>query len=336
MESKKVSLGQFFTKNSSWAQPQVIDFIKKCINDGYTKIVDPYAGAGDLLKFAKKEFTNIEKIIGYDIDPCLKWKINDSLLNIPRHKKGLILTNPPYLASYSARRKGEEVYSKVAKYFMNNSHEDLYQVALERMLEHYDNVVAIIPETYINSNFSKDRLKLITILEGKPFLDTDCPVCVCCFTKNVNRPSDVLFYKDDKYICTYDDLEKCRKVPTKLIDIKFNEANGKIALRAVDNTQDNDVIKFLPIDDLDYDIKNIKVSSRLITVIDIPEVNDYDRYIDICNEILTSYRKTMSDILLSPFKGNRKDGNRRRRLDYKTARAIMEEAYEKYKGEEVL
>lgn len=330
METKKVTLGQFFTKNSSWAQPQVVEFIQNCINEGYNKIVDPYAGDGDLLNYAKNNLNGIMKTIGYDIDPTLKWKVNDSLVCIPKHKNSLVLTNPPYLASYSARRKGVEVYAKVAKYFMNNSHEDLYQVALERMLESYDNVVAIIPETYINSNFSKDRLKLITILEGDPFVDTDCPVCVCCFTKNINQPRDVLFYKDGRYICTYKELQNCKKIPTNIINIKFNESKGKIALRAVDNTKDNDIIKFLPIEELEYDLKNIKVSSRLITVIDIPEIENYDRFIDICNEILTEYREIMSDILLSPFKGNRKNGVRRRRLDYKTARAILEEAYTKY------
>lgn len=329
MENKKVTLGQYFTKHSFWAQPQVIEFIQECIDNGYTTIIDPFAGDGDLLKFAHDNFNNIKLTKGYDIDSSLNWQKNDSLLNIPCYKKGIILTNPPYLASYSARRKGEEVYSKVSKYFMNNSHEDLYQVALERMLEKYEYVVAIIPETFINSNFSKDRLKLITILESEPFDDTDCPVCVCCFTGSLNDPNDIKFYKNNQYICTYQALEECRKIPTKAIDIKFNSSNGRIALRAVDNTKDNDVIKFLPVEDLDYDLKNIKISSRLITVIEIPEVEDYLKYIDICNEILDQYRILMSDILLSPFKGNRKDGVRRRRLDYKTARAIMEEAYYK-------
>ena len=45
-----------------------------------------------------------------------------------------------------------------------------------------------------------------------------------------------------------------------------------------------------------------------------------------CNMILAEYRLDTSDINLSPFKGNAKDGTRRRRLDYKTARAIIEQA----------
>lgn len=67
----------------------------------------------------------------------------------------------------------------------------------------------------------------------------------------------------------------------------------------------------------------------MITVIDVPKVTNVNEFIEICNEILLEYRKQVSDILLSPFKGNKKNGPRRRRLDYKTARAIIEEAYTK-------
>ncbi len=49
--------------------------------------------------------------------------------------------------------------------------------------------------------------------------------------------------------------------------------------------------------------------------------------IRLSNERLSEFRKNTDDILLSPFKGNKKNGERRRRLDYKTARAIIEDAY---------
>ena len=50
-------------------------------------------------------------------------------------------------------------------------------------------------------------------------------------------------------------------------------------------------------------------------------------FIDECNAILGDIRKTSHDIILSPFKGNMKNGVRRRRLDFLTCRAIMERAY---------
>lgn len=331
MNSKKISLGQFFTIEDSWAQPQIIEFIQTCIkNYKLIKCLDPFAGNGDLLNYVKNNF-DIQKIVGMDIDRSLNWIYNDSLENIKKYSKTIIVTNPPYLTNYSAKRKGNEVYKSVSKYFQNTSCEDLYQVALQKMLEKYPYIVAIIPETFINSKFSKDRIKLITILKNVPFVDTDCPVCVACFTKNYIPDNEKLIYKDDKYIGTWAELISLKKKPTNVIRIKFNESSGSIALRAVDNIDVNSVIKFMPTSELDYNLDNIKTSSRLITVIDIPDsVENITKFTNICNEILEEYRNMVSDILLSPFKGNNKNGERRRRLDYKTARAIIEEAYTVY------
>ena len=47
-----------------------------------------------------------------------------------------------------------------------------------------------------------------------------------------------------------------------------------------------------------------------------------------CNKILNDIRNKSHDLILSPFKGNMKNGVRRRRLDFYTCRAIIEKAYE--------
>ena len=49
-------------------------------------------------------------------------------------------------------------------------------------------------------------------------------------------------------------------------------------------------------------------------------------FVDKCNEILYGIRKNSSDLLLTPFMGNTKSGKRRRRLDFRLARAIIEKA----------
>ena len=82
-------------------------------------------------------------------------------------------------------------------------------------------------------------------------------------------------------------------------------------------------------ENIDYDWeKGIKVSSRLFTLIsiDVPQ-NKRQAFIDSCNAILKEVRDKSHDIMLSPFKGNMKNGIRRRRLDFKTCRAIIEHAY---------
>ncbi len=329
MKEKKIKLGQFFTKASLWLKPQVIDFIKE---SQCSLAYDPYAGGGDLLKCSS--LYGISETKGLDIDPTLGWEINDGLVNIPHIDGAIIITNPPYLSNYSAARK--KVLDDVRQYFENSQYDDLYLIALTRMLEAQDYVVAIIPETFINSNFKqKGRLHSITILEENPFEDTDTPVCVVCFDNKIKKLSEVLVYKNTEPAPSLGVLEELRPIANKRLKMSFNVLNAWLGLRAVDTTDPNNMIKFDFKENFDYDwSKGIKVSSRLLSVIDIniPE-NDKQKFVDMCNEVLADLREQTQDIILSPFKGNMKNGVRRRRLDFYTARAIMEKAYARLYGD---
>jgi len=319
---KKRSLGQFFTKNHFWQKKHIIKFIK---SSGAKIAFDPFAGAGDLLEAAKEMGFSVTK--GLDIDKKLKWDINDSLINIPKIEKSIIITNPPYLTNYSAKRKG--VYKNVQKYFNNCSYNDIYQLAIEKCLENNSFGVMIIPETFINSTFPKNRLLSITIIEDSMFDDTDNPVCVICFDDKNKNYNKIKIYKNDKYIGNLSYFEKMRKTPNNTINIKFNSLKGQIALRAIDSTRADLPIKFMLPVDMNYDLSSIKVSSRLITLIELNvDSKIMNEIIKRSNNILLQFREITHDVLLSPFKGNKKNGERRRRLDYGTARTILEEAYE--------
>lgn len=322
-DSKKVILGQFFTRDSIWLKDHIVDFI---VNSKSKIAYDPFAGEGHLLQAAKK--IGLDTIKGLDIDNELKWDQNDSLKSIPHIEEAIIITNPPYIAKYSASRK--KVENNVKMYFENSKYDDIYLIALDKMLDAQDNVVAIIPETFINSNFqSKNRLVSITILEENPFDDTDTPVCVVCFDKTTKKYSEIKIFKNDDYLGTLEYFESLRLTPKNDIKIKFNSPAGWLALRAVDTTNPNEKIKFDFKNNIEYDWeKGIKVSSRLLTLIDVvvPDVNR-EEFIIECNRILNNIRIQTSDVILSPFKGNMKNGKRRRRLDYKTARSIIEKAY---------
>lgn len=317
----KQQLGQYYTRKDLWLKKQIKKFIKesKC-----TVAYDPFAGVGDLLKCSKNY--NISEIKGLDIDKKLGWEYNDSLKNIPHIENAIIITNPPYLTNYSAKRK--KILKGIENYF--NEYTDLYQLAITKMLEAQEYVVAIIPETFINSKFLYkvyERIRSITILIENPFEDTETPVCVVCFDNNISSHKEIEVYVGDKYINTLKYIKEKELIPLKKYKINFNKINGKLAIQAVDMPTLNNKIKFLTVDDLDYDLKNIKHSSRLITVVEIENVNvNINELANQCNIILNKYRQETKDVTLSPFKGNAKDGTRRRRLDYKTARAIIEKA----------
>lgn len=324
MESKKIKLGQFFTKAHSWLKPQ----IKKFIEESKCSIAyDPFAGAGDLLKVSQN-ILGLKEIKGLDIDNSLQWEINDSLLNIPHIENAIIITNPPYIAKQSASRKKIDL----AKYFKNSSYDDVYLIALDKMLKAQKNIVAIVPESFINSSYNeKNKIKSITILEDNPFEDTENPVCVVCFDGIVKKFEDIKVYKNDKFINNLQKILDVRISPLNCMKIKFNSLNGWLGLRAIDSTDDKTFINFDFKENFNYDWKNnIKITSRHFSLIDIdiPE-NKRQEFINECNEILHEIRKNSSDILLTPFKGNTKNGKRRRRLDFRLARAIMEKATRK-------
>lgn len=328
--NKKVKLGQFFTKKTSWLKKQIVDFI---LQSNCKVAYDPFVGDGDILA-ATKTLGNFN-VVGLDIDNSLTWSINDSLIHIPSINNAIIVTNPPYLTNYSASRK--KIYESVEKYFNKSNYCDLYLIALDKMLEAQNYVVAIIPETFINSNYKqKNKLSSITILEDNPFHDTDTPVCIACFDGKEKKYEEIKVYKNETYVCTLLDIEDNRLLPKNNIEIAFNVLDGWLGLRAVDSISENDMLRFDFKENFNYNWeKGIKISSRLLSVIDINiPLSDRKKYISMCNEILNNQRRLTNDLIFSPFKGNMKNGKRRRRLDFKTARAIMELAYEKlYKGD---
>ncbi len=327
MKKRKQTLGQYFTKEKIWLQPQIYSFIKKT---KCTIAYDPFAGDGDLIKMS--EDYGITKIVGLDIDENLEWEINDSLKHIPHIDGAIIISNPPYLTKYSASRKK---IKNMEEYFKNYT--DLYQLAIEKMLQAQEYIVVIVPETYLNSNFFNkylSRVFSVTILTESPFNDTENPVCVVCFDNIKKEPPNIRVYIDDIYLNDYSYFKNLKLTPKNKYGIKFNISSGSLALRAVDLTTQDKKIKFYEKKDLQYDLSKIKHSSRLITVIDL-NCSDLElsKLVIECNKILEEYRKKTMDITLSPFKGNTKDGKRRRRLDYKTARCIIEMAVENLQRE---
>ena len=325
VEEKKLVYGQFYTKENAWLKKQVLDFI-------YTSncdiAYDPFAGAGDLLSVAKK--LGFNKTIGLDIDKTLNWQINDSLINIPHVDNAIIITNPPYLSNYSASRK--KLKNELTKYFSLSKYDNLYLIALEKMLLAQENVVAIIPETFINAKFLlKNRLKSLTIIEDNLFNDTETPVVVACFDGRIKSLNEVLIYKNDKFIDSLGALEEKRIAPLNNCKMSFNDKNGWLGVRCVDSTDPVWKLRFDYKEKIDYNWeKGIKNSSRLLTLIqiDIPK-NKRSIFIEECNKLLNQIREETQDIILSPFKGNMKNGIRRRRLDFFTCRAIIERAYYK-------
>jgi len=322
IDAEKVQRGVFLTTDAGWLLPQVLRFIA---DSGATVAVDPFVGDWHMLHHVR-DAVGMRKLIGYDIDPRHGAKRNDSLVRIPPITNGIIITNPPYLANHSAKRKG--VWSAVQDYFASSTRTDLYQIALDRCLESATHVVAIVPETFIRSNFPVHRLHHVSIIEDPLFEDTQCPVCVVCFGAQETPRSKKIIYRNSKHVCTFAKRDQTTLAPTRSVPLTFNDPHGTIALRAVDLTDPGQPIQFLHREDIDYAQEDIKESSRLVTFISVPGVppRQLGAFISRANELLSAYRAICGGVHLSPFKGNTRHGQRRRRLDYNAARAILEQA----------
>jgi hypothetical protein len=311
-DDKKKGLGQFFTSKKSWLTPCIEDFMDR---QPHRIVVDPFAGRGDILEC----FPNWEQI-GYDIDSSLgKWTQNDSLKEIPK-LDALCATNPPYLAKNIAR------YLKLTEplgYFENSKFDNLYLIALERCLNTYDYVVAIIPETFLSQKYHKERLILVNVLQENPFDDTDFAVIVACW--GPEKTSRIEIYKHDEYLATWQQLQDC--IPNEnvsALDVKFNVPDGSLGLIGIDPINKG-YIRFCAGDEIKPD--KIKVSSRHRTRIQVryqgQEVDDINWLIEVCNNKLNELREITHDLVLAPTKGNKKDGARRRRLDFNIAKRII-------------
>jgi len=322
----KVSLGSFYTTKSGWLTDQVRQFLEKALSESNGYLLDPFAGDGHLLEAIKSDPVlgpRVKQATGFDIQGEL-FPFNDSLVSIPNPQRAVIVTNPPYLANHSAKRKG--VDQLVAKYFANSTQKNLYRIALEKALESADYVVAIIPETFLLSTFTKHRLELAVVIQDSLFGDTDAPALVACFTKD--DCADARIFTGNQSIGTLSEILALRDSTAPKHTIVFNDRNGRIGLRAVDGSDGKTPIAFVAARDFEYPSDSVAVSSRLMTYLDLPEIGEADlaAVIEQANGILLQIRLASGDLVLAPFKGNDRNGKRRRRLDYGLARKILNQA----------
>lgn len=176
----------------------------------------------------------------------------------------------------------------------------------------------LIPATFLQSGLFIDRLKRIIFLHDKSiFNDTQNPVCLALFGEKSN---DIEIFFDSKYIGKLGDFNRflpvSKKENRKFI---FNDPNGKLGFIALDNTREPS-IRFCAGDELEK--YNVGFSSRMITRIggDFKNVSSLSEHL---NKKLFEFRNSTKDVFLTPFKGLRKDGMYRSRMDYGLARDFI-------------
>lgn len=330
---KKRELGQFFTIGNPFELKPFAIWFTKILNkyNKPIKILEPFAGANNIPELIQSIGFTEEHITWdcFDIDPINDPEINtsgiyvnkqDTLLNYPTGYD-IAITNPPYLAKNTAKRNNLTYPKEAEKYT------DLYLYAIEKMLKHNKYVAVIIPESFINNKYFKDRLEIFVSLTMRMFNDTDCPVCLALF--GPDNTNDFEIYQNNKYIMKYSYLKTILEELEDGADIecKFNDPNGELGLYAIDLVKDK-FIHFCYGSDINADIT---YSSRSITRISLSKkIDNMGNFIDKLNEYLNDFRNKTKDVVLTAFKGLRSDMKYRRRLDYGLAKKIIKKVVKLY------
>ena len=140
-KTKKDLLGQYMTVNA--------DKILKNFR-GYVigrNVVDPCAGHGDLLRWARDNWAN--EVEGFDIEPQGNDKFNDMYKTPVDCYKKLVVTNPPYLSSNRAVDKTP---------YKRWGQSDLYKCYLATLMESkVEQAIIIQPSNFLCESNSKAR-----------------------------------------------------------------------------------------------------------------------------------------------------------------------------------
>ena len=268
-------------------------------------VLEPFAGANSLIQ--KLENMGLcRQSDSFDLFPAApSVQQRDTLADFP-DGFSVCVTNPPWLAKNSATLRGLA--------FPDTFHDDLYKYALEKCLAHCGWVAALVPESFIRAGVFHARLSDFVSLTGKMFNDTDNPVGLALFGDHATQ--DVMVWRNNEQIGRLSVLENIMQADSDKVAIRFNAPDGNVGLIAVDNTIEPS-IRFCDVSELEN--YEVKPSGRAITklLIDAPV------RLDAWNDCLNEFRQRTCDVLLTSFKGIRKDGKYRRRLDWATARGII-------------
>lgn len=323
MNNKRAN-GQYYTRGNPF---QLEPFRKWAENSelNHQTVLEPFAGAKDIARLIESTHLTCQDWAFYDIEPGENG-INqrDTLTDFPTGFN-VCITNPPWLARNSATRRG-------LPFPKNTCYNDMYKIALEKCLTYCQWVAVIIPEAYIRSGLFSDRLcDFISLVPqtqhqinkrksmkeiSNMFEDTEHPVGLALFTPDITL--DINVWRNNQLLGKLTELRRHLPTSSRNRNIVFNEPDGNLGLIAIDNTISAS-IRFCPPSELgDYTVRD---HCRSITKIGVPWRVD----INPLNKHLATIREKTHDVFMTAFKGLRRDGCYRRRLDWALARAIIDD-----------
>lgn len=355
-KNKKKTLGQFYTTNYEYILQGMI------IPKNTQTIIEPFAGNGDLVKFAKSQLPNALYEC-YDIDPKHKYITKkDTLRHPPAYKDKYLITNPPYLARNKCRDK-----SLFNRYKTN----DLYKCLItEILINRCSGGILIVPLNFWSSIRLSDivlrrvffevyNVIKVNIFEEQVFDDTAYAVCSFQFENIADNPKtvndaekadnaetvDIMVYPHKIKIndtLNYNNNymiggEIYTLVVDKLYDIsrltKKNKHNAKyitnILVKCIDDNQNNQIGLKMVSENERYIDTTPNLSARTYaTLVISPEIDHIKQtqLVEKFNKFLNDYRKKYHSLFLPNYRENKDIARKRISFDlvYKIVSHILE------------
>ncbi len=329
MSENKIKHGQFYTVRNPFDHPLIKQWVAKIVDIDQKTFAEPFAGSNNIIKLIIEAYPQIKhrQWKSYDIEPeaVLENQVpevalieQDTILNPV--SADVIITNPPYLAKNSASFRGYKIDFK--------EYQNLYEIAVNEMLQHANYVLAIIPESFLTrGNLFKDRLYGFISITDSLFDDTGIPVGIALWTPEEHK--DFVVYVGNQKIGFFHEIKektKLFKAESQIspnIKVTFNDPAGILGVRAIDNTV-SATLAFVPGNIImSSAIKHTSRHNSRLTVTNtegnpLITPDNLSQVILQLNQNLNHYREETSDLFLTSSKGIRKDGKYRRRLDFKT------------------
>lgn len=315
-KNKKQSLGQFYTTNCDYILQNME------IPSHVSHIIEPFAGAGDLLRFIP-EITNY-KLECYDIEPKTTDTIRqDTLSNPPCFKNKFVITNPPYLARNKSKDKS--IFEKYRT-------DDLYKCFLKELTTNKPvGGVIITPLNFWCSKRENDKklrqkflqtyqINHLNIFEEPVFNDTDYPVCSFQFTLKENMDNEHLIPisifpekktthinlgKDNHYMMGGEIFNLPRTNQYTITRLtRLNKPNTNLLVKCIDD--DNPIHMAIVSDDKIYvdNTPNLTARSYATLVVDPPlTIENQKDLASRFNSFLHGHREKYNSLFLSAYRG---------------------------------
>lgn len=346
----KKQFGQFYTKKYEYILQNfdINSFITKYAID---KIIEPFCGEGDLVKYVRSKGVEIP-VDCYDIDPKIVYtdlnvvlKTQDTLLNPPQyHTNAFVITNPPYLARN--KNKEKKLYDK---YNVN----DLYKCFLKNIIQSsVSGGIIIIPLNFLCSirendiNLRKDflekyYLECINIFEEDVFADTSYTVCSIFFrvrTQTDNYKFQTYIYPSKTTIQLEMSKETNYSVGGELynlyqhpevyigryvesmrnnLDQKKPIVNTRLSINCIDSGSMAGKIKMITIPDIFYGKESsrteasIYIGSKNEEIFEVLLTLDYNNICDEFNKRFNEYRNTYNSLFISNYRESKEYARKR-------------------------